>query len=414
MKEKLPGSLWINGGWWNWRVTIPGEKGRKNFKVVKPGTGQPLPGNRPKGEAVSAAWAMWRKMSMDSALDNMPSILTVDGLCAAFCVAAHIYYRGRDGEETGEASNVEWGLMPYRRYLGAKPIDSISHSNLVAVRKELVAYGYSRTSVNKIVGFWKRMMAWALDEGMVSATVKAELTQLSTLKPFRSEAKETRPVCAATRNAVKAVCKILPQNLADMIRVQELTGMRPGEVAEMKWQDVEIRDDVWLFRPESHKNEHRGLPRVVVIGPIAQRILSKYKGSNDQYIFSPKRAMSERYVAMREARLTKVQPSQIDRSIPGAQRRPGDKWETTSYAHAVRLACNQLIESGVIRPDEDWSPNMLRHSAGTRVRKWFGGEAARAVLGHASGTARITDRYSWEAAETEFIRIASPAMLRLG
>ena len=414
MKEKLPGSLWINGGWWNWRVTIPGEKGRKNFKVVKPGTGQPLPGNRPKGEAVSAAWAMWRKMSMDSALDNMPSIITVDGLCAAFCVAAHIYYRGRDGEETGEASNVEWGLIPYRRYLGAKPIDSISHSDLVAVRKELVAYGYSRTSVNKIVGFWKRMMAWALDEGMVSATVKAELTQLSTLKPFRSEAKETRPVCAATRNAVKAVCKILPQNLADMIRVQELTGMRPGEVAEMRWQDVEIRNDVWLFRPESHKNEHRGLPRVVVIGPIAQRILSKYKVSNDQYIFSPKRAMSERYVAMREARLTKVQPSQIDRSTPGAQRRPGDKWETTSYAHAVRLACNQLIERGVIRPDEDWSPNMLRHSAGTRVRKWFGGEAARAVLGHASGTARITDRYSWEAAETEFIRIASPAMLRLG
>lgn len=69
---------------------------------------------------------------------------------------------------------------------------------------------------------------------------------------------------------------------------------------------------------------------------------------------------------------------------------------------------------GIMKAPEAWSPNMLRHSAGTRVRKWFGGEAARAVLGHASGTARITDRYSWEAVEAEFIRIATPPMLRLG
>jgi len=49
----------------------------------------------------------------------------------------------------------------------------------------------------------------------------------------------------------------------------------------------------------------------------------------------------------------------------------------------------------------------------TEVRRRFGLEATRAVLGHSMG-ARITDRYSFEAAEDEIIRAASAAVEALG
>ena len=37
------------------------------------------------------------------------------------------------------------------------------------------------------------------------------------------------------------------------------------------------------------------------------------------------------------------------------------------------------------RKQHRWSPNQLRHNAATRLRKEFGIEAARVILGHSSG-----------------------------
>ena len=47
------------------------------------------------------------------------------------------------------------------------------------------------------------------------------------------------------------------------------------------------------------------------------------------------------------------------------------------------------------------------------MRRRLGIAAARAVLGHSLGM-RVTDRYSFEAAEEEMLREASPAALALG
>ena len=60
-----------------------------------------------------------------------------------------------------------------------------------------------------------------------------------------------------------------------------------------------------------------------------------------------------------------------------------------------------------------WSPNQLRHNCATEVRRRFGIATARAVLGHSFGDA-VTDRYSFDAAEDELIRISTPAMVSLG
>ena len=57
-----------------------------------------------------------------------------------------------------------------------------------------------------------------------------------------------------------------------------------------------------------------------------------------------------------------------------------------------RLTDEQQAELGEWQSDHRWSPNRLRHSAGTEIRKRYGLEAAQVVLGHAS--ADVTQVYA--------------------
>jgi integrase len=57
-----------------------------------------------------------------------------------------------------------------------------------------------------------------------------------------------------------------------------------------------------------------------------------------------------------------------------------------------RLTDTQRAELDQWQSDHRWSPNRLRHSAGTEIRKRFGLEAAQVVLGHAS--ANVTQVYA--------------------
>ena len=58
--------------------------------------------------------------------------------------------------------------------------------------------------------------------------------------------------------------------------------------------DVDRRGEVWLYRPESHKTEHRGHDRVIPIGPRGQEILRPYLLRKDtQPCYSPAEAYEQ-------------------------------------------------------------------------------------------------------------------------
>jgi len=58
-----------------------------------------------------------------------------------------------------------------------------------------------------------------------------------------------------------------------------------------------------------------------------------------------------------------------------------ERYTTHSYANAVTFAIRAAKRAGVTIPA--WSPNQLRHTAATLIRKQFGLDTAAAVLGHA-------------------------------
>jgi hypothetical protein len=90
-----------------------------------------------------------------------------------------------------------------------------------------------------------------------------------------------------------------------MVRVQRLTGMRPGEVCGMTTRAIETGGRVWLFRPARHKTANLGHERLITLGPKAQAIVAKYLRTElDAPLFSPRGSERQRREAVHAARET--------------------------------------------------------------------------------------------------------------
>jgi integrase len=164
-----------------------------------------------------------------------------------------------------------------------------------------------------------------------------------------------------------------------MVQLQLLSGARPGEITKLRPCDISYDvDGVWCYRPISHKTKHHGKDRRIYFGPRCQEILRPYLNrAPDSCCFSPREADQQRRAELHAERVTP--PNQGNR--PGSNRKakpkrsPGDRYSKDSYARAITRACRQ---AGV----DPWTPNQLRHSRATTLRKDYGIESAAVVLGH--------------------------------
>ena len=112
-----------------------------------------------------------------------------------------------------------------------------------------------------------------------------------------------------------------------------------------------------------------------------------------EYYFSPQRAVEQLRSQRSERRVTPRYPGHLRRNVQKRvkqpRRLPGEKYNTSSYAHAISRAISkanwELIEAAVEIEFHisHWHPHQLRHTHATEVRKRFGVEATQIALGHA-------------------------------
>ena len=147
----------------------------------------------------------------------------------------------------------------------------------------------------------------------------------------------------------------------------------------MTLNQIDRSGAIWVYRPSSHKNAHRGHHRMVAIGTAAQLILvTQIRGrelDEADPLFSPRRQREERFAVIRAKRRSKVQPSQSSRRKAKPIRLPGEWFTSETVAHAVTKAARK---AGV----PPWSPYQLRHLKGMELREKFSLEHVRAALGH--------------------------------
>ena len=406
-KISQTGSVFINHGLWYYSVQLPGETRRRQVPLRAPGAKHTLKADRPRKMAEDAAARYWEEKTRSSRRHD-PRGVTVAELCSLWDAHCREYYRDADGQPTSTASNAVLDVRMFRALYGNASLEELTHADMLQLRDALVRSGVGRCTVNRRLWRVKYMIAWALDEALVPATVKAELTQVKGVKRGRTAAPERRPVSPVTDEAVAATVARMMPNTADMVRLHRVTGMRPCELCALKWSAIDTTRTPWVYRvpATANKNAWRGeygVPRVVCIGPKGREILERHRAFGD-IPFSPKAAMSEYLAARHAARQTPVYGARRD--APHVPRVLGDRWTTSAYTRTIRAACDR---AGIA----PWGANKLRHTFGTEVRRAFGLDAARAVLGHTGGGC-VTDVYTFDALEEEMIRAASTAVEALG
>lgn len=264
------------------------------------------------------------------------------------------------------------------------PVVEFGPRQFEAVRERLLdpTRKLSRNYINAQMKRLKRMFKWAAQKEVITWEAYYRLKEIPGLQRSRTRAKETEPVQPVDETLVAATLKLCSPVVADMIKVQLLTGMRPHEVCDLTPGMIDRSGECWVATLPQHKTAWRGKKREVQIGPKAQSILLPYLLRDpDANLFSPAESEAKRRATLGENRTTPE--SQGNR--PGYSKRirekrkpgrsPGTAYSPASYRRAINYACKR----GKLKP---WSPNQLRHLAATKIRKDFGLDVAAAILGH--------------------------------
>jgi integrase len=256
----------------------------------------------------------------------------------------------------------------------------------------------SRRYVNRLVSVVRSAWAWAATEDLVPADVAMSLRLLPGLRKGRG-GRELPRVTDVDPAHVAATLPELNLHVRAMVELQQLAGMRPGELCHFRRRDLSVSKAervplpetskkltaidaegtlVWVAIPESHKTLWRGRkPRVVVLGPKAQAILRPFLEGRgpDDFLFSPREA-SDAWRAANDRR-----------AVYGQGREPGEHYTTASYGRSIGYAVERINRR---RREADpaaellphWRPYQLRHSAATEIAEEFDRSTASAVLGN--------------------------------
>ncbi len=260
---------------------------------------------------------------------------------------------------------------------------------LEALRNHMIEAGLSRSYINRSIVRIRQVFRWAGSKELIPLNVYEGLRTLPGLKRGRSEAREAHPVKPIPQAHIDAVKPYLSRQVWALVQLQLLTAARSGELVVIRPCNIDTSGCLWIYEPERHKTAHREQDRVIFLGRRAQSILSPFLSGRSPwaYIFSPREAEAERRAALHARRRT----IQSCGNRPGTNRRPaplrkpGTSYTTKPYHHAIIRACDR---ASVPR----WHPHQLRHNAATLLRKEFGIEVARIILGHRSPS--VTDMYA--------------------
>lgn len=300
----------------------------------------------------------------------------------------------------GEVDNYRYSFRELRKLYAHTPVDRFGPKDLKCVRQAMIDAGLCRKVVNRRISRIQRMFKWGVAEELVPASVYDALKTVEGLREGQSEAREKDSILPVPDDAVNRTLPYLSPTTKAIVLFQRLTGARPSEACRAKGRDFDKTEPVWLYQLDSHKNRWRGKQRIIPVGPKAQEILKPFLDRDpDEYLFRPEesaKAQRERFVErISSQRKTKQYPSELaaksKRKAASTPTREYNEYYTTkNYRQAVRRAIEQARKIG--EDIELWSPNQLRHSRATEVRKKYGLEAAQVTLGHSK--ADVTQIYA--------------------
>lgn len=344
--------------------------------------------------------AEWVADGRPAAGERRQADLTLTELLAAFLKHAQSYYCRAAGKASAEVDCFKVVMKHIKALHSRTPVAEFGPLSLKAIRQRMIDAKWSRTYINHQICRVRRIFKWGVENEMVAPSVLHGLQALAPLKFGRTDARESEPIKPVPDAFVDAVIAKVSLPVAAMIELQRLTGMRSGEVVEIRACDIDMTGGVWLYRPAAHKNKWRGHERCVYVGPKAQRIIRRFLKSNvEAPLFSPADAVASKMDERRRKRVTPLsygnRPGTNRKAQP--KRKPGDRYDVAAYRRAIARGCKKADVP-------HWHPHQLRHNHATTIRRQYGLEVARILLGHK--TAAVTEIYA-EADQQKAVEIAA-------
>lgn len=302
---------------------------------------------------------------------NSPHSLPLSVLLLRFLNWAKVRYV-KHGKRTSEVRSYKVAMRPALKLYGSLDVNDFTPKAMEACQIWWIENGVGRKRANQHLYRLRRIFRWGVKEQLVRPATWQALLAVEGLLP--GTGRESIPVRPVDWHSVAAIEGYVCRQVWAMVQLQWWTGCRPGEVCLMRRRDITTSGDVWEYRPESHKTEHHGIERIIYLGPQAQAVLTPWLTmSLDAYLFSPRDAHVEWATANKR------------RARRDSRRAPGEKYSTLTYGRAILRGCKK---AGC----DPWTANQLRHTAATRIRREFGIEAARVILGHQSS--KTTEIYA--------------------
>lgn len=318
-----------------------------------------------------------------------PDEITITELVNLFRQHAEEHYRQPDGKPSSSLRNYQMVTRELREVYGYLAAAEFGPLKLRALREHFIGKDWSRGVINANIRLIRHIFRWAASRELIPIDSHTRLCAVEPLERGRTRARETDPVKPVPIEHVEAVLPLVSHQVAAMIRLQLFTGARCGELIGLRPIDLDMSGDVWTYTPTVHKTTYRGHSRTIYLGPKAQEVIRPLFAGRpvDQPIFSAIEADQERRRRQHEQRIT---PASCGNNVGTNRKRnpatkPGSRYDLASYRRAIARAC---VKAGV----PHWHPHQLRHNAATELRKQFGLESARIILGHKS--ALITEIYA--------------------
>lgn len=293
----------------------------------------------------------------------------------------------KNGVPTREADSRKSALRPVFQFYGDCLTKDFGPLAFQKCREWMFTQDWSRSTINQQMGRIRAVFKWGIAQEMVPASVLAGLQCVQDLRRGESPARETTRVLPVPEEWIERTVEAANPAIATMIRLQLHTGMRPGEVVLMRTCDIDrnssalpesLRSTCWVYTPRTHKTEHRGRSRIILIGPKAQSLLEPWLRPHepDAHLFQPAETMRRLW----RTRAERAGKEPAVRSGPQAMYH--DHYSAHTYTTGVGTAA---VKAGVPR----WHANRLRHNAATRMRAEFGLEVARTILGHTTSATTL-------------------------
>lgn len=227
----------------------------------------------------------------------------------------------------------------------------------------------------------RRWVKWCVSEEMMPSSCYESIRCVEPLKAGRTKLTEAEKVKPVDLKCVEAAIAVLPPVVADMVRLQLLTAARPSEICAITPAMVDRSVEIWEINFAKHKTAWRGKLRTIYVGKSGQAILAKYLDRGpDVVCFSPREAMEQRLAKRAADRVTPKNQGNGRGYTARARKgidayKVAESYTTATYGRAIKHACKK---AGIA----NWSPNQLRHTRSTEIRKAHGLEASQVILGH--------------------------------